>query len=93
MSSKNKKLNLDYDTLYELYINQQMTSKEVADIFDCTSKSIRNYLKSFGIPIRANGELLSLNVPNDLMKKKKQDHVSLFKHGLIHQKILKKKSL
>lgn len=60
MSSKNKKLNLDYDTLYELYINQQMTSKEVADIFDCTSKSIRNYLKSFGIPIRANGEAVKL---------------------------------
>ena len=34
--------------------------EEVADIFDCTSKSIRNYLKSFGIPIRANGEAVKL---------------------------------
>lgn len=44
MSSKNKKLNLDKETLYDLYANQQMTSEEIAKIFNCTSKSIRNYL-------------------------------------------------
>ena len=28
--------------------------------FDCTSKSIRNYLKLYGIPIRPNGEAVKL---------------------------------
>ena len=60
MSSKNQKLNLDKDTLYDLYINQQLTSKEIADIFDCTSKSIRNYLTKFNIPVRQGSEAVKL---------------------------------
>lgn len=60
MSSKNQKLNLDRDTLYDLYINQQLTSKEIAEIFGCTSKSIRNYLTKFNIPVRQNGEAVKL---------------------------------
>ena len=44
MSSTYQKLNSDRDTLYDLYINQQLTSKEVAEVFGCTSKCIRNYL-------------------------------------------------
>lgn len=60
MSAKNQKLNLNKDTLYDLYINQQMTSKEVAEIFGCTSKSIRNWLIKFGIPVRQNGEAVKL---------------------------------
>lgn len=49
---KNQKLNLDKELLYELYIVQEMTSQEVADVFGCTSKSVRNYLKKYGIAIR-----------------------------------------
>ena len=60
MSNINKKLNLDKDTLEDLYINKKMTSQEIADIFNCTSKSVRNYLKSYNIPIRPNGEAVSL---------------------------------
>jgi hypothetical protein len=60
MSSKNQKLNLDRDTLYDLYINQQLTSKEVAEIFGCTSKSIRNYLIKYDIPVRQNGDAVKL---------------------------------
>lgn len=60
MGSKNKKLNLNKDSLYDLYINQNMTSKEVGEIFDCTSKSIRNYLKLYNIPIRPHGEAVKL---------------------------------
>ena len=60
MSSKNQKLNLDRDTLYDLYINQQLTSKEIAEIFGCTSKSIRNYLIKYEIPVRQNGEAVKL---------------------------------
>ena len=60
MSNVNKKLNLDKDTLEDLYINKKMTSQEIANIFNCTSKSIRNYLKSYNIPIRPNGEAVKL---------------------------------
>lgn len=60
MSSKNKKLNLDKETLYDLYINQQKTSEEIAKIFDCTSKSVRNYLTNYKIPVRQNGEAVKL---------------------------------
>ena len=61
MGSKNQKLNLDRDTLYDLYITQKMTSKEVGEIFDCSSKTIRNYLKLYNIPIRQNGESVKLD--------------------------------
>lgn len=60
MGSKNKKLNLDKDLLYDLYINQKMTSKEVGELFNCSSKTIRNYLIKYGIPVRQNGEAVKL---------------------------------
>lgn len=56
----NKKLNLDKDLLFDLYINKQMTSKEVGDYFGCTSKTVRNYLSKYGIPIRQNGDAVRL---------------------------------
>lgn len=48
---KNQKLNLDKELLYELYIVQEMTSQEVANVFGCTSKSVRNYLKNMESPL------------------------------------------
>ena len=60
MSSKNKKLNLDKDTLYDLYVNQKMDSKQVAQILGCSSKSVRNYLNRYNIPVRQNGEAVKL---------------------------------
>ena len=53
-------LNINKEELYKFYIEQQMTSKEVAEIFKCTSKTIRNYLKKYQIPIRPNGEAVKL---------------------------------
>ena len=61
MSNKNKKLNLNKEVLYDLYVNKKLTSKEVANILGCTSKSIRNYLKAYNIPIRSNGEAVKLD--------------------------------
>lgn len=60
MSSKNQKLNLNREKLYDLYINQQLTSKEVAEIFDCTSRCVRNYLIKYGIPVRQMSEAVKL---------------------------------
>ena len=60
MSSKNQKLNLDKDELFDLYINKQLTSNEVGKIFNCTSAAVRNYLKKYGIPVRQNAEAVKL---------------------------------
>jgi len=60
MSSKNQKLNLDKDTLFDLYVNQRKTSNEIAALFDCTSKCVRNYLIKYNIPVRQNGEAVAL---------------------------------
>ena len=60
MSSKNKPISIDKEVLYDLYINQMMTSKEIGDMFDCTSKCIRNYLSKYGIPIRQSAEAIKL---------------------------------
>lgn len=60
MSSKNQKINIDKEILYDLYINQKMTSNEIAKYFDCTSKTVRNYLTLHNIPIRQNGEAVKL---------------------------------
>ena len=59
-NSKNLPMNLDKDTLYDLYITQQKTSREVGDILGCTSKTVRNYLAKYGIPIRPHGEAIKL---------------------------------
>lgn len=60
MSAKNQKLNLDKDTLYQMYIVDKMTTTEIGKVFDCTSKSIRNYLTKYEIPVRPNGEAVKL---------------------------------
>lgn len=60
MSNKNKKLNIDKEVLYNLYIIQKMTSNEIAELFKCTSKTIRNYLSKHNIPIRSNSESVKL---------------------------------
>ena len=77
MSSKNQKLNIDRDTLYDLYINQQLTSKEVADIFGCTSKSIRNYLIKYSIPVRQGSEAIKLE-RTKWTKEKEEERVKKF---------------
>lgn len=60
MGKNNKKLNLDKDILYDLYINQQHTSKEIANLYNCSSKSIRNYLTKYNIPVRQLSEAIKL---------------------------------
>ena len=60
MSSKNQSLNLDKDVLYDLYLNQQMTTNEIGKIFDCTSACVRKYLSKYNITIRQNGEAVKL---------------------------------
>ena len=58
--SKNTKLNINKDVLYDLYINKKMTSKEVAKYFGCSSKTVRNYLQKYNIPIRQMPDAVKL---------------------------------
>lgn len=58
--NKNQKLNLDRNTLFDLYVNKQMTSKEVANHFGCSSKTVRNYLQKYNIPIRQMPDAVKL---------------------------------
>lgn len=56
MSSKNKKLNIDKNVLYDLYVNQQLSSTEIGKIFDCSHRTILNYLKRYDIKARSFSE-------------------------------------
>lgn len=56
----NNSLNIPKDELYDLYINQKLTSNEIAQIYNCSSKTIRNWLSKHDIPIRDDGEAVKL---------------------------------
>ena len=55
-----KRIIIDKDTLYDLYIVQQKTSKEIGLMYNCTSKCIRNHLYKSGIPVRQVAEAVKL---------------------------------
>ena len=71
MSTKNYRLNLDKELLYKLYIEDRMTSNEVANYFGCSSKCVRNYLKFYNIPIRQNSEAVKLERSKRSIDKKR----------------------
>lgn len=47
---------LNYDKMYDLYINQQLSKKEIALIYNTDGGTIDRILKSFNIPIRGCSE-------------------------------------
>lgn len=60
MGKKNKKIDLPKDVLYDLYVNQQLSTVEIAALFDCTSVCIAQHLQKYGIPRRKPGEGVKL---------------------------------
>lgn len=54
------KLDINKNDLYDLYINQQLTPKEIAELYNCSSRTIRNWLHRYNIPVRPNGEAVKL---------------------------------
>lgn len=52
--------NLSKDELYNLYINQMMTSEEIAKIYNCSSKTVRNWLNKYEIPVRSISDSVKL---------------------------------
>lgn len=59
-SPAHNSLQLDKDILYDMYINKLMTSEEIADEFNCSSRTIRNYLHKYNIPVRSIGDSIKL---------------------------------
>lgn len=50
MQARGDRMNIiDKETLYNLYIEQEKTQKEIANIYNCDRKNIAYYLKKFEI--------------------------------------------
>ena len=47
---------LNYDILYDLYINQRMSKKDLGLKYECSPRVIDNFLKKYNIPIRGDSE-------------------------------------
>ena len=75
MGKKNKKLNLDKDALYDYYINKELSPREIGEIFNCTTKSVRNYLIKYDIPLRSMSESIMISSSkrsDDTLRKRAQ---------------------
>lgn len=46
----------DYDKVYDMYINQKLSKKDLSDKYNCSTRVIDRVLKEFDIPIRNNSE-------------------------------------
>jgi len=51
-SREQKKYKISKNKLYELYIQKNKTTYEIAEIFNCSPQTISRRLKEYGIPIR-----------------------------------------
>lgn len=53
-------LNIDKDTLYNLYINEKLTSYEIGNIYNTSNTTVLNHLKKNGIKARKERRKLDL---------------------------------
>jgi len=51
-----KKLSLDYNLIKDLYLNKELSSREIAKQLSVSQTTINRYLKQFNIQIRTNSE-------------------------------------
>ena len=52
----NKKICIEQDELIRLYVEQKLSSIEIAEIFNCSSLIVINRLKEYGIEVRTISE-------------------------------------
>lgn len=52
-----KKLSLDYNLIKKLYLNKQLSSKDIAEQFKVSQQTIRRILKRLNVKIRNNSEV------------------------------------
>lgn len=61
MGRKNQKLNLEKDILYKYYIEDKLSPREIGELLNCTTKSVRNYLMKYKIPLRTMSESIVIS--------------------------------
>jgi transposase len=49
-------MDIDRDTLYDLYVTRMMTMEEIGDIYRVHWSTVRNWLIALEIPIRRRGK-------------------------------------
>ena len=80
-----RKLNLDKNILKILYIDNEMTSYEVAFLLGCTTRSVFQYLKKYNLKIRNLSEAQKLAIKKgrtmNLPKNKKGNKASNWQGG------------
>lgn len=54
-------LNLDKDELYDLYVNQGLSTTDISKIYNCSARTIQNWLHRYDIPVRSDSEAVKLN--------------------------------
>ena len=58
-------LNIPKNRLIEYYAKERLSSLKIADIFNCSDATIRNYLRKYKILVRDRGEYsIGINNPN-----------------------------
>ena len=75
--SKPKKISIDKDLLYQKYIEEELSLKECASLFDVSYGSIRTRLLEYNIPIRGIKESLKIydeKNPNSWRNKQREDN-------------------
>ena len=54
--SLSKRIKINKEKLYNLYITKKLSSKEIGKMFNCSYSTISSQLREFGIPIRDRSE-------------------------------------
>lgn len=55
---------IDKETLYKLYIEEKKSTPEIAVLYNCTARTIQNYLKKYEIQIRSFSEASKISSKN-----------------------------
>jgi hypothetical protein len=71
-----KKIPITYDELYDLYVNQGLSTLSIAKIYNAHHTSIRDLLIKFDISRR------NISQAKQISKLNRKEHSQLFKHGL-----------
>lgn len=72
-------LSLDKDELYDLYIDQELSTTDIAKLLGCSARTIQNWLHRYEIPVRSDGDSVKLN------RSKWTDERELSRSRAVHQ--------
>jgi hypothetical protein len=89
------RVNIENDVLIDLYVNQKLSMRKVAEIFNTTHHTIQNRLKLLGISTRGNYDLLYYiyrRTPIEKVKKYIDDggYLNFRRYGREHRIVMEK---